>query len=81
MSLEKDCFTITAEPKEPSRLRMMQDSSFWLKCLERLVSKTDFMRFAHLVKQASVDYWYSFTTGQSVWHTVLRHRFYHMAKP
>ena len=35
------------------------------------------MHFARrLVKQASVDYWHSSMTGQSVRHTVLRHLLY-----
>ena len=46
---------------------MLEAKVSWLLYLGRLVSKIDnVMHFARLVKQASVDYWHSFTTGQSV---------------
>ena len=76
---------VTAEPKATHGYKwcktsvlaeMLEAKVSWLLCFGRLVSKIDnVMHFARLVKQASVDYWHSFTTGQSIWHTVLRHLF------
>ena len=55
---------------------MLEAKVSWLLCLGRLVSKIDNVRhFARLVNLASVDYWHSFATGQSVWHVVLKHLF------
>ena len=76
VTLSQRPLTVTNDARHQFLVEMLEVKVSWLLCLGRLVSKIDnVMHFACLVKQASVDYWRSFMTGQSVWHNVLRHLF------